>query len=144
MARRIEGTIYKITYTALWHDFVECSSKEDLFKYVAKEIINGQVVTSVNEMCKDGSTPKVKIHTDKDFKKILKQYQNPPVIIVKEVYWTNRAGCHYGLTPINEIDKQIVSQFWRDTTSLKRARSEANEWIKRNEENGIKIVIEKR
>ena len=144
MARRIEGTIYKITYTALWHDFVECSSKEDLFKYVAKEIINGQVVTSVNEMCKDGSTPKVKIHTDKDFKKILKQYQNPPVIIVKEVYWTNRAGCHYSLTPINEIDKQIVSQFWRDTTSLKRARSEANEWIKRNEENGIKIVIEKR
>lgn len=77
MTRRIEGVIYKITYTALWHDFIECSSKEDLFKYIANEIINGQIVTSVNEICKDGSTPKVKVHTDKEFKRILKQYQNP-------------------------------------------------------------------
>ena len=61
MARRIEGTIYRLTYTATWHSFVECSSKEDLFKYIAHEVINGQIVTSVNEMCKDGSTPKVKV-----------------------------------------------------------------------------------
>ena len=55
MARRIEGTIYRLTYTATWHDYVECSSKEDLFKYVAQEVANGQIVTSVNEMCKDGN-----------------------------------------------------------------------------------------
>lgn len=73
MARRIEGTIYRLTYTATWHDYVECSSKEDLFKYVAQEVANGQIVTSVNEMCKDGNTPKVKVHTDKEFKRILKQ-----------------------------------------------------------------------
>lgn len=74
MARRIEGTIYKLTYTATWHDYVECSNKEDLFKYVAQEIVNGHmIVTSVNEMCKDGSTPKVRVHTDKEFKRILKQ-----------------------------------------------------------------------
>ena len=53
MARRIEGTIYRLTYTATWHDYVECSSKEDLFKYVAQEVANGQIVTSVNEMCKE-------------------------------------------------------------------------------------------
>ena len=27
MARKIEGTIYRLTYTANWHTFVECSSK---------------------------------------------------------------------------------------------------------------------
>ena len=80
MARRIEGTIYRLTYTATWHDYVECSSKEDLFKYVAQEVVNGQIVTSVNEMCKDGSTPKVRVHTDKEFNRILKQYQNPPEV----------------------------------------------------------------
>lgn len=76
MVRRIEETIYRLTYTATWHDYVECSSKEDLFKYVAQEVVNGQIVTSVNEMCKDGSTPKVRVHTDKEFKRILAKYQN--------------------------------------------------------------------
>lgn len=75
MARRIEGTIYRLTYTATWYDYIECSSKEDLFKFVAQKVIDGQIVTSVNEMCRDGSTPKVKVHTDKEFKQILKQYQ---------------------------------------------------------------------
>lgn len=74
MARKIEGTIYRLTYTANWHTFVECSSKEDLFRYIAEERANGQIITSVNEICKDGSTPKVKVYTDKEFKKILKQY----------------------------------------------------------------------
>lgn len=73
MARRIEGTIYRLTYTAPWHSFVECSNEEDLFKYIAREIVGGQIVTFVNEVCKDGSTPKVKVHTNKDFKRILKQ-----------------------------------------------------------------------
>ena len=66
-----------MAYAATWHDFVECSSEEDLFKYIAKEVSNGQIVTSVNEICKDGSTPKVKVFTNKDFKRFLKQYQNP-------------------------------------------------------------------
>ena len=79
MARKIEGTIYKLTYTANWHTFVECSSKEDLFRYIAQERANGQFVTSVNEICKDGSTPKVKVYTDKEFKQILKQYQSKSI-----------------------------------------------------------------
>lgn len=73
MAREIRGTIYRLTYTANWHSFVECSSEEDLFKYIAREIVGGQIISSVNKVCKDGSTPKVKVHTNKDFKRILKQ-----------------------------------------------------------------------
>ena len=76
MAREIKGSIYKLTYTAIWNNFVECSSKQDLFEYVADEIMAGQIVTSVVEMCKDGSTPRVRVHTDKEFQKILKERKN--------------------------------------------------------------------
>lgn len=75
MAIRIVGTIYRLTHDATWHEFVECAGKEDLFRYIAQETVNGQIITSVNEICKDGSTPKVKFLTDKVFKQILKQYQ---------------------------------------------------------------------
>ena len=78
MARRIEGTVYRLTYTATWHDFIECNSLEELFEYVAREeVINGRTVASVNEMCKDGSSPKIKVRTDKKFKQILKKYESP-------------------------------------------------------------------
>lgn len=73
MARRIEGTIFRLTYTATWHDYVECSSIEDLFKYIALEYINGQIITSVNEVRKDGRTPKIKVFTDSNFRKILRE-----------------------------------------------------------------------
>lgn len=73
MARRIEGTVFRLTYAATWHDYVECSSIEDLFKYIAQEYINGQIVTSANEICKDGRCPKVKVFTDSNFKKILRE-----------------------------------------------------------------------
>ena len=139
MARRIEGTIYRLTYTATWHDYVECSSKEDLFKYVAREVINGQIVTSVNEMCKDGSTPKVKVHTDKDFKRILKQYQNPPEVRMRETYWINNNGCHYQLSPIGENNSSI-RQFCIDVSSLAQARRKAKAWIK-EKSSEYKIII---
>lgn len=73
MARKIEGTIYRLTYTATWHTLIECSSKEDLFKYVAQESVNGRIIASVTEMCADGSTPRVKVYTNKEFKQILKR-----------------------------------------------------------------------
>lgn len=140
MARRIEGTIYRLTYTATLHDYLECSSKEDLFKYVVREVVNGQVVTSVNEMRKDGSTPKVKVHTDKDFKRILKQYQNPPEFRMQESYWTNSNGCHYCLSPIDEKDFSI-GQFSIDACSLAQARKEAKVWIK-EKSSEYKIIVE--
>lgn len=140
MARKIEGTIYRLTYTATLHDYVECSSKEDLFKYVVQEVVDGQIVTSVNEMCKDGSTPKVKVHTDKDFKRILKQYQNPPEFRMQESYWTNSNGCHYYLSPIDEKDSSI-GQFSIDARSLAQARKEAKVWIK-EKSSEYKIIVE--
>lgn len=75
MAKKIEGTIYKLTYTATWHEFVECSSKQDLFEYIAKENAKGYGVTAVNEIQKDGKTPRVKFLTDEDFKRVLRCYQ---------------------------------------------------------------------
>ena len=75
MAKKIEGTIYKLTYTATWHEFVECSSKQDLFEYIAKENAKGYGITAVNEIQKDGKTPRVKFLTDKDFKRVLRCYQ---------------------------------------------------------------------
>lgn len=139
MARRIEGTIYRLTYTATWHDYVECGSKEDLFKYVAQEVVNGQIVTSVNEMCKDGSTPKVKVHTDKEFKRILKQYYNPLEVRMQESYWMNNNGYHYYLSPIDEKNF-FVGQFSIDTRSLAQARKEAKAWIK-DKSSEYKIIV---
>ena len=79
MTRVIEGTIYRLSYTATWHELVECSSEQALFEYVADQIVRGRIITSVVEMCKDGSTPRVKVHTDKEFKRVLKERQNSPV-----------------------------------------------------------------
>ena len=36
MKREIEGTIYRLTYSATSRHFVECGSKEELFKYIAQ------------------------------------------------------------------------------------------------------------
>ena len=94
---------------------------------------------SANEICKDGSRPKVSVLTNKTYKNILKAFKNPPEIIVEENYWHNDRGYHYSLTPVNEKDREILSQFWIDTTSLKRARESAEKWIKRH--NHLKIVI---
>lgn len=138
MARRIEGTIYRLTYTATWHVYVECSSKEDLFKYVAQEIVSGQIVTSVNEICKDGSTPKVKVHTDKEFKRILKQYQNLPEVKMQETYWVNNRGCHYQLLPME--NNFSVEQFHVDAPSLSQARRKAKAWVE-GKSDEYKIII---
>ena len=141
MARRIEGIIYRLTYTASWHGcvFVECSSKEDLFKYIAQETVNGYVITSVSEMCKDGSTPKVKVFANKEFKRILKRYQNPPEVKMRETYWINNNGCHYQLSPINE-NNLSVEQFHVDTPSLSQARRKAKAWVE-GKSDEYKIII---
>ena len=139
MTRVIEGTIYRLSYTATWHVLVECSSKQALFEYVAEEIVRGHLVTSVAEMCKDGSTPRVKVHTDKEFKKILKARQNPPTVRMVEEYWTNDSGCHYNLSPVDEKDFHI-GQFCTDAPTLAKAKKDAAEWIK-SVSGKMKVVI---
>ncbi len=73
MARRIEGAIYKLCYGATWHDMVECSSEEDLFGYILDEIEKGYVVVGVNEIRKDGTTPRVQVFTNKEFKRMSRE-----------------------------------------------------------------------
>lgn len=70
MARLIEGNLYKISYYGIKAEFVECNSLKELFVYAANKIRNGCHITSANEVLKDGRTPKVRLHTDKTFKKI--------------------------------------------------------------------------
>lgn len=140
MARRIDGTIYMIKYlNSMVPEYVECENEIDLFEYIVEKQIAGNLFCSANEICKDGSRPKVSVLTNKTYKNILKAFKNPPEIIVEENYWHNDRGYHYSLTPINEKDREILSQFWIDTTSLKRARESAEKWIKRH--NHLKIVI---
>lgn len=75
MSKEIKGTIYKLTYTATWHEFVECSSKTQLFEFVARQKLAGYGITSVVEICKDGRTPKVAIFSDKEYKAIYKRLE---------------------------------------------------------------------
>ena len=44
---------------------------KDLFEYVAQEAANGQIAISIHEICRDGSTSRIRLHTDKEFKGIL-------------------------------------------------------------------------
>jgi len=77
MAYEIKETLYRVKgYSGIPH-YVECSSLCDLFHYLAKEwIMRGYPISSVNRMDADGSTPKVAVFGNKDFKIIKAQYQN--------------------------------------------------------------------
>lgn len=74
MAHEIKGILYRIKgYSGIPH-YVECDNVEDLYKHIAKEwIIKGYPISSINRMDLDGSTPKVSVLANKEFKKILKK-----------------------------------------------------------------------
>lgn len=72
MYKEIKNALYRVNTT-----FVECSSLEELFNYVAKEwILKGYNVITVNRINQNGTTPKVKVLTDKAFKKLLLKHRN--------------------------------------------------------------------
>lgn len=73
MARLIEGILYRLTLGPTYHWVVECESKQDLFELIAKRTLMGDIIVGVNELCKDGSTPRVKVYTDKEYKAIYKR-----------------------------------------------------------------------
>lgn len=77
MAHEIKETLYRVkNYSGISH-YVECSSLYDLFHYLVKEwIMKGYSFSLVNRMDSDGSTPKIAIFKNKDFKIIKAQYQN--------------------------------------------------------------------
>lgn len=73
MARQIKGRLYKVTYTSTWKIFVECESKQDLFNFIADEVKRGYIVASVNEIEPNGSSPRVNVKSNHEFKKILRE-----------------------------------------------------------------------
>ena len=77
MAREINGTLYRIRgYSGVPH-YVECENLYDLYCYIAENwMMKGYPISSINRMDADGTTPKVAVLTNKDFKRILSKYQN--------------------------------------------------------------------
>lgn len=74
MLREIKttNTLYKVNQMYGSPYFVEASSKEELFIFIADKVLKGAIINSITEVRLDGSTPKVKVLSDKEFKKILK------------------------------------------------------------------------
>lgn len=74
MLREIKkkNTLYKVNQMYSPSYFVEASSKEELFIFIADKVLKGAIINSVTEVRLDGSTPKVRVLSDKEFKKILK------------------------------------------------------------------------
>lgn len=72
MARKIKGILYCIKGESGIPYYVECSDKTDLFMFIAKEyVVKGRIVSTVTQLCSDGSSPKVRVLTDPEFKKTI-------------------------------------------------------------------------
>ncbi len=67
-----KNTLYKVNQMYGSSYFVEASSEEELFVFVADKVAKGAIISSVTEVCLDGSASKVKVLSNKEFKKILK------------------------------------------------------------------------
>lgn len=68
MVGNLSGLVYCIT-TQLWHKhFVVCTSESELCEYVAEYEIKGNMVTSVNQLCCDGSTPRIAVRSNPYYK----------------------------------------------------------------------------
>lgn len=72
MLREINERLFKVKNLNGLSYYVEASSEEELFIFVADKVSKGAIISSVTEVCLDGSTPKVRVLSDKKFKKILK------------------------------------------------------------------------
>lgn len=75
MYRKITKTLYKVSKMRQRPEYVEASDKMDLYDAVSDMIIDGEVVSSVSEICADGTTPKVTVLSNPDFKMLLKSKQ---------------------------------------------------------------------
>lgn len=130
MARVIprDSIIYRVQYSATYYEFVECKSEIDLFDYLASQ--RNQIVTGVNEMCLNGTRPRIAVNTNPLYKKIVRAKEMPPIIEVAEEYWCNNNGCHYYLTPLNASDKEMIGGFSIHSLKLSQARNAGKDWIK--------------
>lgn len=75
MAREVTEKLYRVSFYGCGNRrFVECSSLQDLYDYVARRVAQGNICMSVSEVCPDGSLPKVSVLSTKEYKKILRGY----------------------------------------------------------------------
>lgn len=72
MTYEINNNIYRITFYGNTR-FIQCETKQDLFKYVAEQTIKGFTVMGVNLISPNGKTPRIPVKTDEKYKKILKE-----------------------------------------------------------------------
>lgn len=71
---KIEHTLYRINPVYGPVQYVDCRTEEDLFWHIVNEYDKkGIPINSVCQICKDGTTPKVKVFTNKKYKEIRKE-----------------------------------------------------------------------
>lgn len=79
MARYIKnGNLYRINVAYASRTmpyFIECEDMKDLYREVAYCVTNGEYVISVVHILPDGTTPRVKVLSDKNYKRILREIQ---------------------------------------------------------------------
>lgn len=74
MAHKIEGTLYRIKGLSGVPHYVECESENDLFLHLINEwILKGYPVQAVNRLDHNGTTPKIAIYSNKEFKTLLQK-----------------------------------------------------------------------
>ena len=77
MAREIKQKLYRVSFYGVNNrHFVECESLDDLYDYVAHKVVLGDICVGVSEVCKDGSMPKVPVLSTKEYKKLIREYQD--------------------------------------------------------------------
>lgn len=74
-SREIKGFLFCIHYHCASSVMIECESKDDLFRFIAQEQLNGYLVSGASEVTNAARRPKVKVFTDKRYKNIYKEME---------------------------------------------------------------------
>lgn len=72
MIKEIKENLYKINIYCGGTHFVECDNLNELFEYITDYEVKGYIVSSVNEILNNGTTPRLAFKSNKEYKKILK------------------------------------------------------------------------
>ena len=73
MARELTRKLFKVTYSTGNPVFVECENHDDLYRFVARKVLAGYIVTGISAINEDNTTPLVKVLSTSYFRKILEE-----------------------------------------------------------------------
>lgn len=73
MLKEIKNNLYCITSYTGNKRFVECDNEEELITYVAETERKGYTVTSVTQICTDGSRPRVAVKSTPAYMKAIRK-----------------------------------------------------------------------